>query len=259
MRDVLQAAATYAPCRIVEADEDPPSTQPMPPQLRAADVASPTDVASPAPAWQSQLRYRAVPPPPRPASPTPVVPFRAYGWQQPVPSSANAGPSHTDPQTQATDEAKRHDSYYPVEVPIDGAYGVRESSMYPAATNAQARAAIAWALVGLAVFAIVLGFLMVADKARHGQLSQLSQLGVGVRDSRPIAATELPSLLRIAPTTPLEAKAQPKAMSNTVVAAAAVHQDARGVDPADLPDSKGIDIATLPLAPVRPQHARTLR
>ncbi len=243
MRDVLQAAATYAPCKIVEADEDPPSTQPMPEPLRSA-----ADVAVPAPPYQSQLRYRAVPPPPRPASPTPVVPFPAYGWQQPVPSSTNVGPSD-DSQNQATD-VKRHDSYYPVEVPIDGAHGVRESSMYPAATNAQARSAMAWALAGIAVFAIVLGFLMIADKARHSYSG--SQLSAGARDSRPIAATELP-------TTPLESKAQPKPTSNTVIAAAAVHQDARGVDPADLPDSKGIDIATLPLAPVRPQHLRTSR
>lgn len=236
------AASQYAPCRIVEAE--PPSTQRMPgapSQPAPLTLRAPkNDVAAPTPAWQPHL-YRAVPPP-RPASPTPVEPIRAY---RPAPEAA---PS----------EVKRHDSWHPVEVPVD-CEPARDSSMFPASGApgaAQSRRSLVssgWALAGLAAFAIVLGLLMVADRAR--QTHALAGQSAGPLGA-PRATTELPS----ATTQPVAAKPARGPQVPT--------QEARGVDPSDLPISKGVDISTLPLVtdvsaapyvPARPQAKAVAR
>lgn len=255
VRDVLMAAAQYAPCRIVDVDDAPPSTEPTPPHVHDVhDVHS--DVAIPVTPYQSQLRYRAVSPPlrsARPASPTPVVPFRAYGWQAPESNAAD--------EAAAPAEAKHRDSYYPMEVPIEAPEGVRKSPLYAAAnagassegveSRRSSRSSMGWALVGLAAFAIVLALLMVADRARQAHYSvSLSRSGRALdssHDGLPSALAELPSAKPVRPD------------ANAVTAPAALPRDARGIDPADLPVSKGVDVSTLPLAPVParipPPHA----
>jgi hypothetical protein len=134
-------------------------------------------------------------------------------------------------------QVKKHDSYYPMEVPIEAPRRVRESSMFPAASGAR-RSAMGWAAAGLAAFAIVLGLLTVADRARAKAFSHESTA------SLPRATSELPTARPshpTGPTGPTGMVAQPRADGP------AMPQDVRGVDPADLPDTKGVDVSTLPL------------
>jgi len=235
VRDVLKVASQYAPCRITDADA-PPSTQPLPgaPRAPAAQPAplslraERSDVAAPSTPYQVQLQaqqlYRAVPPP-RPASPTPVFPYPAYRAVTPTQASA--------PQV------KRHESYYPVEVPVEvsGNVPLNDSSVFAVNVGSPTTRYVKKdALAGMAVFALVLGLLMVADRARPGHAASSASFASPVSQDAPRATTELPSV--------------PQKPSTAIVSPVA-----RGVDVSDLPISKGVDVSTLPLAPAHRARA----
>jgi hypothetical protein len=143
-------------------------------------------------------------------------------------------------------EGNTHDSTFPMSMGIDGARPDSSVFVIPGAARAT-RSIGGWAVGGLGMFAVVLGLLFVADRARSGfaeNATQNAAQSAALVDNLP-ATTELP-----APSTASQTVERYSSRSAPSSAKpSSLPSDVRGVDPSDLPETKGVDVSTLPLVP----------